>query len=62
MRRALSWLQYLWAALRRISGDDAYERYLQHARTHHPGMQPLDARAFYRMELERRWSGINRCC
>jgi uncharacterized short protein YbdD (DUF466 family) len=52
-----------WRALRTLSGDDAYERYLAHHRSHHRSEAPLSAAAFYRLEQERRWSGgPNRCC
>jgi uncharacterized short protein YbdD (DUF466 family) len=48
--------------LRGVLGDDAYERYLRHCRARHPGATPLDRRAFYASELERRWKQVNRCC
>jgi uncharacterized short protein YbdD (DUF466 family) len=52
-----------WAqSLRRITGDDAYERYLQHHQQHHFGEAALDRRAFYLMEQQRKWSGVKRCC
>jgi uncharacterized short protein YbdD (DUF466 family) len=61
MRRRI--LQRLWRALRTLSGDDAYERYLAHWRTHHAGEDaPLDRKAFFKSELERKWNGIKRCC
>ena len=52
----------LWAGLRAVTGDDAYERYVAHARERHPGAPPLDRRAFYCAELDRRWQQVNRCC
>ncbi len=52
----------LWAALRAITGDDAYERYLEHQRMHHPDELPLDRAEFYVAELERRWKQVSRCC
>ena len=56
-------LQRLWRALRALSGDDAYERYLAHWRAHHLGEgAPLDRKAFFRAEQERKWNGIKRCC
>ncbi|MBJ7415474.1 MAG: putative selenoprotein [Niveispirillum sp.] len=49
-------LRTAWTVLREVSGDAAYENYA--ARD-----QPLlDREAFYLSELERRWSGVNRCC
>jgi uncharacterized short protein YbdD (DUF466 family) len=51
-----------WRWLRAVSGDDAYERYLEHHALAHGGVTPLSRRAFYESELQRVWSGINRCC
>jgi uncharacterized short protein YbdD (DUF466 family) len=51
-----------WSGLRSITGDDAYERYVAHRRHTHAGDALLDRGAFYRAELERRWSQPNRCC
>ncbi|HEX6997272.1 MAG TPA: YbdD/YjiX family protein [Gammaproteobacteria bacterium] len=57
-------LARLWAAIRRVSGDDAYERYLEHWRRHHRGQgaPPLDRAAFFREEQRRKWEGVKRCC
>jgi uncharacterized short protein YbdD (DUF466 family) len=56
-------LRHLWSALRRLSGDDAYERYLVQWRAHHGGgCEPLDRRAFFREEQQRKWEGVRRCC
>ena len=63
--RALKrWTARCWRGLRQLSGDDAYERYLQHWQAHHAdaGGAPLDRRAFFRSELERKWNGVRRCC
>ncbi len=58
----MTWLRALWQALRTLSGDDAYERYLAHHAQAHPGVAPLSRRSFYLEEQQRKWSGINRCC
>jgi len=56
-------LRHAWAALRNLSGDDAYERYLAHLKRHHPEAKPLSRRNFYLSEQQRRWNGgPNRCC
>ena len=52
----------VWSALRRLSGDDAYERYLSHHAQAHPGEPPLSRKAFYMSEQQRKWATINRCC
>jgi uncharacterized short protein YbdD (DUF466 family) len=62
MNTAPTRLSRLWAALRTLLGDDAYERYLDHQRRRHPDLAPLQRSDFYRAELDRRWSQINRCC
>lgn len=53
-----------WRALRTLSGDDAYERYLEHFRREHggDGRAPLDRAAFFREEERRKWNGVKRCC
>lgn len=49
-------------SIRALTGDDAYERYLQRHRTRHPDVPALSPAAFYASEIERRYSGITRCC
>jgi uncharacterized short protein YbdD (DUF466 family) len=55
-------LRRFWVALRAVTGDDAYERYLAHCRERHPDTVPLDRAAFYSAELDRRWKQVSRCC
>jgi len=56
-------LRRVWGFLRLASGDDAYERYLDHWQSHHDGQgEPLDRGAFHTAELHRRWNGVRRCC
>ena len=57
-------LQRIWALLREVTGDDAYERYLAHWRAAHvaDGAMPLDRSSFYREEQRRKWDGVRRCC
>jgi uncharacterized short protein YbdD (DUF466 family) len=57
-----SWLQYCIRFLRRLTGDDAYERYLEHCHQCHAGEPMLDRRQFYVVETQRKWSGVKRCC
>ena len=54
----------VWAVIRELTGDDAYERYVAHWRTHHAreGVAPLDRAAFCREEQRRKWEGVRRCC
>jgi len=55
-------LRALLALLRRASGDDAYERFVAHRRTAHPGEPLPSRREFWCSEVERKWQGVNRCC
>ncbi|MGD9786347.1 MAG: YbdD/YjiX family protein [Sulfuricellaceae bacterium] len=55
-------LHALWRMIRRLSGDDAYERYLAHHAAAHPGEPPLSRREYFKREQERKWGGIRRCC
>ncbi|MCG3146545.1 MAG: hypothetical protein HONDAALG_04702 [Gammaproteobacteria bacterium] len=53
----------LWRALRTVTGDDAYERYVAHHRLHHGGKGvPMSRAEYFRAEQRRRWDGIRRCC
>ncbi len=61
-------LKTAWKAVRRLSGDDAYERYLEHY-AHCPahggdpeGTGPLNRAAFFKQWQEQKWNGIKRCC
>lgn len=58
------WWNTLWSGLRRVSGDDAYERYLSHWRARHAreGGQPMDRKSFFKAEQARKWEGVRRCC
>ena len=51
-----------WGCLRRLAGDDAYERYLQHRALRHPGEPALGRAEFCAAETARRWEGVSRCC
>jgi uncharacterized short protein YbdD (DUF466 family) len=57
-------LQRIWALLRELTGDDAYERYVAHWRAAHSANEsaPLDRAAFCREEQRRKWDGVRRCC
>jgi uncharacterized short protein YbdD (DUF466 family) len=55
-------LRKLWRAIRRLSGDDAYERYMLHHDEHHPELAPLSREEFFRQWQESKWKGTKRCC
>lgn len=57
-----------WRNIRQLSGDDAYERYLQHYAEHHQnGLDgevepPLSKEAFFKEWQDKKWTGVKRCC
>ncbi len=58
----MNWLKTCWQTLRRLSGDDAYERYLAHHRQFHPDSVPLSREAFFKEWQDGKWQGVKRCC
>jgi uncharacterized short protein YbdD (DUF466 family) len=53
----------MWRWLRTATGDDAYERYVEHHSKKHSGDPVLTRAAFYAERQHRKWSsGVNRCC
>ncbi len=55
-------LKTIWQMVRHLSGDDAYERYLQHQAMHHQAETPLSKEAFFKQWQDEKWNGIKRCC
>jgi uncharacterized short protein YbdD (DUF466 family) len=55
-------LKAFWQIVRRLSGDDAYERYLQHHAAHHHDQIPLSKAVFFKQWQHEKWNGIKRCC
>ena len=62
MSRLVHWSLAAWAVLRAITGDDAYDRYLEHHARRHAGSVPLNRRQFAAAEHDRRGQQVNRCC
>jgi uncharacterized short protein YbdD (DUF466 family) len=58
----MSWLKSLWGVVRRLSGDDAYERYLVHHAAHHPKEPAQSKEAFFKEWQDSKWKGVKRCC
>lgn len=52
----------LWQMIRRLSGDDAYERYIEHHQQYHPDTAPLSREAFFKEWQDGKWKGVKRCC
>jgi len=55
-------LRLFWRAIRQLSGDDGYERYLERHAAAHPGTPALPRRAWFALQQQQKWSGIKRCC
>ena len=59
---------YVYKLLIVGSGDDAYERYLQHYAEHHQFnvdgevAPPLTKVQFFSAWQDKKWNGIKRCC
>jgi uncharacterized short protein YbdD (DUF466 family) len=51
-----------WRFTRELSGDDAYERYLEHVARFHPGQPPMTRGEHYRFLQDEKWSRLSRCC
>ncbi|HEU0219744.1 MAG TPA: YbdD/YjiX family protein [Gallionella sp.] len=51
-----------WRIIRRLSGDDGYERYLTHYAATHPDTPALPRREWFAHQQRQKWSGIKRCC
>jgi uncharacterized short protein YbdD (DUF466 family) len=63
MTRLPAVLENLLQGLRSLAGEDAYDRYIAHRRDRHgEDPPPLDRKAFYKQQQERKWNGIKRCC
>lgn len=62
MKSLLQKLSMLWRTVRRLSGDDAYERYLAHRAEHHVEQPPLSREEFFKQWQDSKWKGVKRCC
>lgn len=65
--------QNIWRNIRRLSGDDAYERYLVQFAEHQQvyieagelgeaELQVLSKKEFFKQWQDGKWKGIKRCC
>jgi uncharacterized short protein YbdD (DUF466 family) len=48
--------------LRGVTGDDAYEKYLEHHERTHVDTAPLTAAEFFQAQLEQKWNCVSGCC
>jgi uncharacterized short protein YbdD (DUF466 family) len=60
LRRGARWLRWY---LREVSGESAYDRYVEHARAEHPDREVLPRRQFERQRMDDRDARPqSRCC
>ncbi|MFC7221127.1 YbdD/YjiX family protein [Streptomyces polyrhachis] len=55
----------VWRYLRELTGETAYERYVEHTRGHDPDAEVMDRRTFERCRMDAREAdpkGGFRCC
>lgn len=55
-------LRQAWSFTREVSGDDAYDRYLDHMAQAHPAQIPMTRSRYHRFRMEQKWNRISRCC
>lgn len=58
----MKWLSKVWAFIQELVGENAYEKYLAHQVKHHPDQAVLSKKEFFKLETERKWDGVRRCC
>lgn len=62
MRRALHPVSYAWGYLKEISGENAYDHYLERHHATHPGKQSMGRGEFYRRRQDEKYiSPGSRC-
>ncbi len=52
----------LWRGLRRLAGEEDYERYCAHLRAHHPEKPLPTAKEFYLQQINDRYARPSSCC
>ena len=66
MGRALRLYRGVWWYLREVSGETAYDRYVEHARRDHPGEPVMSYREFFRERQKARYAieegRLKGCC
>jgi uncharacterized short protein YbdD (DUF466 family) len=62
MSRALRPAKYVWDYLKEVSGENAYDRYLERHYATHPEKEPLKRGEFYRWRQEALYSNPGSRC
>lgn len=55
-------IKLMYAFLRRLSGDDLYDLYLLNHKRCLKKNKLMSKKNFYQATLDKKWSGIKRCC
>ncbi len=65
IKRMLTLLKRLQQSFRLMVGIPDYPTYLEHMKTHHPDLEPMDEKTFFRYCIEARYPSnggkMNRC-
>ena len=62
MLRVLRSIESFWWYLKEVSGENAYDRYLQKHRDTHPGKKPLGRGEFYRWRQDEKYGNPGSRC
>lgn len=55
-------IKSIYEFLRRLSGDDLYDIYLKKHKQGSKKHKLMSKQKFYQATLDKKWSGIKRCC
>jgi uncharacterized short protein YbdD (DUF466 family) len=55
-------IKLIYAFLRRLSGDDLYDLYVLNHKQCLKKHKLMNKQQFYQVTLDKKWSGIKRCC
>ena len=62
MARVLRPIRSAWEYLKEVSGENAYDRYLERHRATHPWKEPLKRGEFYRRQQDEKYSNLGSRC
>jgi len=55
-------IKSVYIFIRRLSGDDLYDLYLQNHKKCSKKHKLMSKQNFYQATIEKKWSGVKRCC
>jgi len=58
----LKTIKSFYEFIRRLSGDDLYDLYLENHKQCSKKHKLMTKKKFYQVTLDKKWSGIKRCC